>query len=173
MWQTVTSKSHETLEYFETIGICNKTKVSSEQRLKVVSVVGCRLEQQTGKLSKTLMECEVFFRLNMKKILKLFFILLFTSNREFNFLRLSMMPSLNSTHWTRTHTKIRRSSCSCWETTSRYGRPTHRVMVTNHQSATRINQTKLSRKEFEMKRKTNQQLSTKTKKQEEEKDEEI
>lgn len=45
-------------------------------------------------------------------------------------------------------------------------------MVTKHQSATRINQTKLSWKEFEMKRKTNHQLSTKTKKQKEEDDDE-
>lgn len=82
------------------------------------------------------------------------------------FSRLSTMPSLNSTHWTRTHTKIRHSSCSCWETTSRYGRQTHRVMATSHQPATRTNQTKLSfQKKFEMKKSTNkQQLSTKTRK---------
>lgn len=79
--------------------------------------------------------------------------------------RLSTMPSLNSTHWTRTHTKIRHSSCSCWETTSRYGRLTHRVMATSHQSATKINQTKFSKAS---RWKTNQQLSTKNQQEEEE-----
>lgn len=68
------------------------------------------------------------------------------------------MPSPSLTRWTKTHTKIRHLLCSCWETTSRYGHQTHKVMEMNHQSATRTNQPKFRKcqkimGELEMKKK--------------------
>lgn len=99
------------------------------------------------------MECEIFNR--SLSILSRLPVL-----TKMNNCRLSMMQSQSSTHWTKIHTRIQHSSCSFWETTSRYGHLTHRVMETSHQLAMRTNQTKF---QWYSKLKI-QELSTKKKK---------